>query len=171
MNKTMIWILALLLTLAVAAPTPAAEHHDSNRGYDMAERDRGNPSQHDRNRDRNQRYQSKHNRDRDRLQSPARNYEYYDRRHDRNYGYRHPENRPRGYYPMPFGARRFDHSYRNRNHDYHYEGHWNSWNNWERYKRMYPDRFRHGGYYREGVHLFYRYCDPVGSCFFFSIGR
>ena len=66
----------------------------------------------------------------------------------------------------------------NRNYKYHnyngrrynYKGHYGSWNQWDSYRLQHPDVIRHGSYYREGGHLMFRFSDPGGNYFFFSIG-
>ena len=81
-----------------------------------------------------------------------RNYKKHQRRnynhHSRNYKY---------------------HNYSDRR--YNYKGHYGSWNQWDSYRRQHPDVVRHGSYYREGGHLMFRFSDPGGNHFFFSIGR
>ena len=61
------------------------------------------------------------------------------------------------------------HDYKGRR--YNYKGHYGSWNQWDSYRRQHPDVVRHGSYYREGGHLMFRFSDPGGNHFFFSIGR
>lgn len=96
----------------------------------------------------------------------------YDKRgRDRDYDYRKPEHRPPGYHVRPHG-RRFSQSHMRRGREYRYDGHWNSYSDWDRYRKRYPERFHRGRYYREGSHLFFNFCDPLGgACFYFSIGR
>jgi hypothetical protein len=77
-----------------------------------------------------------------------------------------------GYRELPYDKHRHYgyHDYKGRR--YNYQGHWRSWDQWDSYARKHPDIYRHGGYYREGAHLMFRFCDPgTGNGFFFSIGR
>jgi hypothetical protein len=133
-------------------------HEQSGRKSDDGYKD--NRHRNDRNRDMD------HHRERDRDR---------DRQRDRDRGwdddYRKPGHHPHGYRTQPHG-RQYKHSHMRKGHTYHYDGHWNSWGAWEGYRKRHPERFHQGGYYRESGHLYYRFCDPVGTaCFFFSIGR
>jgi hypothetical protein len=76
-----------------------------------------------------------------------------------------------GYREHPYDQRHYEgHGYKG--HRYIYHGHWRSWDDWDRYAREHPHLYRHGGYYREGGHLMFRFCEPgTDNCFFFSIGR
>ena len=154
MKKIMLVIVALLFSLAMTLPSVASDKKGRNRDYRQSDQDRGIQMV----------------RKGDRGRGHYRDYDYYDRSRDRYYEYRNPKYRPQGYRRQPYD-RYYDHPYWHRKHEYHYEGHWNSWNDWERYRRRQPDRFHHGRYYREGGHLFFRFCEPMGVCFFFSIGR
>ena len=145
MKRITILMSAILCSAAISLPALAADRDRQNRRYQQSDRDR------DRNLDKN--------------------YDYYDRDRHRDYEYRNPGHRPAGYARQPRG-RYYSHPYSHGNRDYHYEGHWRSWEDWERYQRSHPDRYRHGDYYREEGHLFFRFCDPTSSaCFFFSIGK
>jgi hypothetical protein len=77
--------------------------------------------------------------------------------HDNNRNYNHHS---RNYKYHNYNGRR-----------YNYKGHYGSWNQWDSYRRQHPDVVRHGSYYREGGHLMFRFSDPIGNYFFFSIGR
>jgi len=77
--------------------------------------------------------------------------------HDNNRNYNHHS---RNYKYHNYNGRR-----------YNYKGHYGSWNQWDSYRRQHPDVVRHGSYYREGGHLMFRFSDPGGNHFFFSIGR
>lgn len=78
----------------------------------------------------------------------------------------------RDYRERPYDRGRHYGHYRHQGHRYDYRGHWRSWDAWDRYARSHPFLYRHGHYYRDGVHLMFRFCDPAGAgCFFFSIGR
>ncbi len=92
-------------------------------------------------------------------------------RHD-DHGRRHDYRGYRGYSEHPYQKhRRYEH-YVHEGHRYGYRGHWGSWNQWHRYAKGHPEIYRHGGYYRDGGHLMFRFLDPVsGGFFFFSIGR
>lgn len=147
MKKTLIVIMALLFCAGMALPALAADYNNQGRGY----------RQSDRNRSR----QSVRRGDRNRGGHMVRG---------RDYDYRSPGHHPRGYGRRP-RDRYYGRHYLHRNREYRYDGHWNSWKDWEAYRRRYPDRFRQGGYYREGGHLFFRFCGPSGPCLFFSIGR
>jgi hypothetical protein len=80
------------------------------------------------------------------------------------------ENRHRGYKKKPYDLRRHYREHRHQGHRYNYRGHWRSWDEWDRYKRERPNLYQDGRYYREGSHLMYRFCEPTGNCFYFSIG-
>jgi len=78
----------------------------------------------------------------------------------------------RGYRQRPYDKGRHYGYYNYKGHRYDYRGHWRSWDQWDRYAKAHPDLSRHGTYYRENVHLMFRFCEPgTGNCFFFSIGR
>lgn len=157
--KREIFIASALVVSAMTALPALADQGNQNRGYHQSFQNRS------RDRDAAQVSYRDQRGDRDR------DNDYYHRDRDRDYEYRRPEHRPQGYRRQPHG-RRYEHPYFGREHEYHYEGHWNSWEDWERYKRRHSERFRHGDYYREEGHLFFRFCDPEGGpCFFFSIGR
>jgi hypothetical protein len=86
--------------------------------------------------------------------------------HHRNYAGHH------GYRERPYDRNRHYGHYSYKGYSYRYQGHWRSWDDWDRYAREHPDIYKHGGYYHEGGHLMFRYCEPgTGNCFFFSIGR
>ena len=105
-------------------------------------------------------------RDRDRYKDRQR-----DREHDSGYDHRKPGRHPQGYRSQPRG-RHYGNPHRVKGRSYRYDGHWNSYAAWEKYRRLHPERFNQGRYYRQESHLYFRFCDPVGSaCFFFSIGR
>jgi hypothetical protein len=77
----------------------------------------------------------------------------------------------RGYREGPYDRGRHYGYYKHDGHRYEYRGHWRSWDEWDRYARRHPEFYRYGHYYRDDVHLMFRFCDPGnGACFFFSIG-
>lgn len=76
-----------------------------------------------------------------------------------------------GHRERPYDRGRHYGQYKHRSKQYEYRGHWRSWNDFDRYVRKYPDIRQHGHYYRDGVHLMFRSCPDVNTCFFFSIGR
>jgi hypothetical protein len=77
----------------------------------------------------------------------------------------------RGYKERPYDRGRHYGHYKYEGHQYDYHGHWRSWEQWDRYRRKYPEKYKRGHYYRENDHLMFRFCEPNGHCFFFSIGR
>ena len=90
---------------------------------------------------------------------------------DRDRGYRdHREYR--GYREHPYERGRHYGHYKHEGHRYEYQGHWRSWDEWDSYAKRNPDVYKNGDYYRDSVHLMFRFCDPGGAGgFFFSIGR
>jgi hypothetical protein len=92
--------------------------------------------------------------------------------HDRNDYRGHPDyHENRGYRERPYDRGRHYGHYKYKDNRYAYQGHWRSWEEWDRYRRKHTDVYKHGHYYREKAHLMFRFCDPAGNCFFFSIGR
>jgi len=85
--------------------------------------------------------------------------------HDRDYSGH------RGYKERPYGHRHYE-EHHFRGHNYRYRGHWRSWDDWRKYEREHSYLRERGGYYREGGHLMFRFCEPgTADCFYFSIGR
>jgi hypothetical protein len=85
----------------------------------------------------------------------------------------HPRNYEghRGYRERTYNQRHYN-RYEYNGHRYAYRGHWRSWDDWDKYARQRPYLYKHGGYYREGGHLMFRFWDPgTNNYFFFSIGR
>jgi hypothetical protein len=77
-----------------------------------------------------------------------------------------------GYREHPYAKHRHYGHYDYKGHRYDYHGHWRSWEQWDGYARKHPHIYKYGGYYREGTHLMFRFCEPgTGNCIFFSIGR
>jgi hypothetical protein len=97
---------------------------------------------------------------------------HYEEQGRRDYKKRSDYHEHRGYRDRPYDkSRHYDH-YDHKGHRYDYQGHWRSWDQWDMYAKKHPQIYKHGTYYREGVHLMFRFCDPgTGNYFFFSIGR
>jgi len=77
----------------------------------------------------------------------------------------------KGYREHPYDNRHYL-QYDYKGHPYVYNGHWRSWDEWDRYRKAHPHVYINGRYYRDNVHLMFRFCEPeTGTCFFFSIGR
>ncbi len=51
-----------------------------------------------------------------------------------------------------------------------YRGHWRSWDQFDRYRRDHRSEYRHGRYYQNNGHLYFRFQTDEGT-FSFSIGR
>jgi hypothetical protein len=156
----MIFALSVCLSLPVFADPPAREAHEAQKRQMEKERE------HVKEKKEVQKEMRKHSGQMDRE----------DRMHHEEMG-RGYRNRPdyhtySGYRGRPYQrGRHYEHyDYKGKRYDYH--GHWRSWDEWDKYAKKHPYIYRHGGYYHEGGHLMFRFCDPSSAnCVFFSIGR